>query len=294
MKKLFSTILLLCLCFGVVSCTPDEPEISYESEIINQETGFKYLEIVERYGVIWGLETKERHIPNKTIEFMGKKYTGKYDYSYAPMNDLMPSYKSYYDSDNKVRFEIDDATGKVIGFSRNSMDVAAEEKTNNSTPDYQKFLIDTRKIAEEYIGDISECKIFFESLDLNRSDNSFGYGFKVNYIKKEQGYPTSEFVLISMSHSGIIEDFRVGHIGAFDDFTEEIDKVKVRESIDATLLNRYNETGATIKDIVVSEEYLFKTSDGKVCLLSDVTVYLTLSDGTETIEHPLMSTLIKN
>lgn len=294
MKKTLSIILLLCLCFGVVSCTPDEPEISYESEIINQETGFKYLEIVERYGVIGGLETKERHIPDKTIEFMGKKYTGKYDYSYAPMNDLMPSYKSYYDSDNKVRFEIDDATGKVIGFSRSSMDVAAEEKTNNSTPDYQKFLIDTRKIAEEYIGDISECKIFFESLDLNRSDNSFGYGFKVNYIKKEQGYPTSEFVLISMSHSGIIEDFRVGHIGAFDDFTEEIDKVKVRESIDATLLNRYNETGATIKDIVVSEEYLFRTSDGKVCLLSDVTVYLTLQDGTEAIEHPLVSTLIKN
>ena len=294
MKKSISIILLLCLCFGVVSCTPDEPEISYESEIISHETGFKYLEIVERYGVIGGLETKERQIPDKTIEFMGKKYTGKYDYSYAPMNDLMPSYKSYYDSDNKVRFEIDDATGKVIGFSRSSMDVAAEEKTNNSTPDYQKFLMDTRAMAEEYIGDISECKIFFESLDLNKSDNCFGYGFKVNYIKKEQGYPTSEFVLISMSHSGIIEDFRVGNIGAFDDFTEEIDKVKVRESIDATLLNRYNETGATIKDIVVSEEYLFRTSEGKICVISDVAVYHTLPDGTENIEFFLMSTIIKN
>ena len=294
MKKTLSIILLLCLCFGVVSCTPDEPEISYESEIINQETGFKYLEIVERYGVIGGLETKERHIPNKTIEFMGKKYTGKYDYSYAPMNDLMPSYKSYYDSDNKVRFEIDDATGKVIGFSRNSMDVAAEEKTNNSTPDYQKFLIDTRKIAEEYIGDISECKIFFESLDLNRSDNSFGYGFKVNYIKKEQGYPTSDYISISITHSGIIEEFRIGCIGAFDDFEQEIDADKVKESINSKLSSFYGEKGSTINDIVFADEYLFKTSDGKVCLLSDVTVYLTLSDGTENIEFFLMSTIIKN
>lgn len=294
MKKLFSIILLLCLCFGVVSCTPDEPEISYESEIISHETGFKYLEIIERYGNVWGESVKERHIPDKTIEFMGEKYTGRYNSSCTPMNGLLPSYKSYYDSDNKVRFEIDDATGKVIGFSRSSMDVAAEEKTNNSTPDYQKFLIDTRKIAEEYIGDISECKIFFESLDSNRSDNSPGYGYKVNYIKKEQGYSTSEFVLISMSHSGIIEDFAIGHIGAFNDFEQEIDADKVKENIKSKLSSFYGEKGSTINDIVFADEYLFKTSDGNVCLLSDVTVYLTLSDGTETIEHPLMSTLIKN
>lgn len=294
MKKSISIILLLCLCFGVVSCTPDEPEISYESEIID-ENGFFNLVIFERHGAV-GIEESitERHMPDKTIEFMGKAYTGRYQHSSIPIKGLLPSYKAYYDAKNKVSFYVDEITGNVIYFARNTQDVIAEEKQAIERGNVHTVLFNARNIANEYVGNISEYHITIDGLDENPIDNTDGYGWNVTYTKNVQGYPTSDYISISITHSGIIEEFRIGCIGAFDDFEQEIDADKVEESIKSKLSSFYGEKGSTINDILFADEYLFKTSDGKVCLLSDVTVYLTLPDGTETIEHPRVSTLIKN
>ncbi len=291
MKKTLSIILLLCLCLGMASCAPDEPEVSYKSEIESEI--FVGLIVFERYGLIAGESLVERRMPDKTIEFMGKTYAGEYQETSIPIKNLLPSYKAYYDAENKVNFRVDEITGNVIYFARDTDDVIQEEKMTDAVPNVET-IIEAKKIAQRYVDDLSEYHIILEDLDENPIDNCIDYGRKITYIKNIQGYPTSDYISISITNSGIIQEFRIGDIGAFDDFEQEIDTDKVRESINSKLSSFYGEKGSTINEFMLSDEYLFKSSDGKIYLLSDVLVYLTLPDGTETIEHKLMSTLIKS
>ena len=296
MKKLLAILLTLVLCLGMlVGCGPDSTdEISYNTDTF--ETDTISIDVFSRHAIITGESENKRHQPDASITVGGNEYTAEYSNHWYSVRGLMPDRISYYIEENNAHVNIDANSGKLVRFSRSMYDVAKEEKEKNpnSYSTEQNYIV-AYDIAKEYVGDISRYdKVTIRYLDANPLDNGMNYGTEVTFTKTIQGYLTSDIVTVGISNSGIIETIAVGHTGAFDDFNETIDREKVNESINARIKEECDKDGATIDSISYLDQRLFKSTDSKYYLVTDLFLYVTLSNGEKTTMYRTLITNISD
>ena len=284
MKKTFSIILLLCLCLGVVSCSPEEKvynsKISSEAFVLHtvpEKEVYVYFDYI--------MPPDGEHRKPKVVSFNGETYTSeKYDYTENDYKYGSAMKRDYYYAGNGVSFAVESGTDRLVYFHQ-SFDIR-EETANGETPP----LTIAQEIAKQYLGDLSSYDTKREFLYV--SENGEDYATKYTYTKSVQGYSTTDFLSVTVTNSGKIESFSAGQIGAFDSI-EKINTEKVEESINNVLAEKFEKDGVVITEKLSFGKRIVLLESKEVHLASCYCVWTKGADGAEKYEYVTVLTYLE-
>ena len=270
MKKTLSIILLLCLCFGVVSCTPEEK--SYISEI--SDIAFDCDAYFDNEAWFFSSYLK---LEPKTIELKGVEYMGEYEETEANDDYGGNIKRDYYYVGDGVSFAVESGTDRIVYFRQAFLDL----KTESVRGETSKLTI-AQDIAKQYLGDLFLYDLKSETLYV--SENGVDYGTKYTYTKRVQGYSTTDFLCVSVTNSGKIEKLSIGQTGAFDSI-EKINTEKIEESISNVLAENFEKDGTVITEKLSCGKRIVLLESGEVHLASCYYVWTKGADGAEKYEY---------
>ena len=223
----------------------------------------------------------EKNVLDKTIEFDGVKYKGKYLKSIV---DLNMSYTTQeFRTDEGIRFSIRSDTKQLVAFTvMNNKYFETEPYLDDIENSAQVASDIADNIARQYLDDIDSYTLKKTSAvnETERDGKIYTYtNYRFRYIKVINGYETSDGLYISVNSKGHFVAFNADDIGAFDDIEVSFDETKVNDSLDKKISELYEKTGYTVMGKEIKDKKLAKTPDGDVCIVANIKLSLQDKNG---------------
>lgn len=216
------------------------------------------------------------NISDKTIVFDSIEYTGVYKKS---VTNRMNSYVTdEYKSKDGVEFEIRSDTNELVGiFFRSSKDFRL---TEISKPEkeltYEMLIATATSIASRCVDDISDYSLIVGEVEtyfytvMGTEHEMLCY--PITYVRKINGYPTSDYITIRITDKGSLASIICGDIYAFKNVSVNFDETAVTKSISDKLDSIYEEY--QVKSFSFNDQRIVCTPNKEIGILSDISVKL--------------------
>ena len=299
MKKILSLLLALTFCFiALISCGNEESSSSQsessqesisqsQSEENNSETNSETIPEKEYRSYIfrdvmdikydtWLVEGSMCPITDSYEKIINGKVYSPTLKNYAFLYDGYLTATYYYDSNSGARFiteKTDNETSienaKVFYFSCPVEDKSMERFKKSETP-VPKIVMD---FAKEYnITDFSLYNLDTIGVEVSPGTNSGFYATKYTFSRKVNGYSTTDYLSITVTFGGTIEEFSIGQIGAFDEVEKTVDFEKVEESVKKELEYECYKLDVDMTAVSPRSSRLIKRDDGRIVLAQVFTI----------------------
>jgi hypothetical protein len=127
--------------------------------------------------------------------------------------------------------------------------------------------------AKEYnITDFSLYNLDIIGVQVAVGTNSGLYATKYTFSRKINGYSTTDYLSITVTFGGTIEEFSIGQIGAFDEVEKTVDFEKVEESVKKELEYECYKLDVDMTAVSPQSSRLIKRDDGRIVLAQVFTI----------------------
>ena len=253
----FCACLLLAACLS--GCAVGEPE-SYQCFIVDGLADRYYRAPEVEY---WqGLHFKADDTSDRSGYALGNHYTGTYVHS--EFNSPNSFITDKYRCENGIEFQLRRDTGETVSVNFRPV-IDSEEQS--ALPDVENpneaLAAIAREVAAEFVRDLSE---YTETLSDAWTDRFGVMSYSFSFVKKIEGYSTSDCILVSLNSKGTLLSFRVEDVNAFDDVDLSFDKRAVEQSIREKTEAAFAGSILTVTDITMGKQRIVLTPDGLICV----------------------------
>ena len=207
-----------------------------------------------------------------TVTFLGKDYTAAYQFSFV-FPDYSTPFDQYYASD--VAFCVESGTDRIFDISFIPGDAL-------SAPDVEEPRAHAITLAEQMAQQLdidisSRSMLVTESDETYRGENGdHPYTrYKITFATTLGGIPTTDRVTFSITSSGLCTGVRFGESGGFEGLaTPSFDAQTVDDQVYSKLVSAgaKEQPELLLTDYEVVDRYLFRTSEGRLVVQSEVTL----------------------
>lgn len=200
-----------------------------------------------------GSNIKE-NMPDKSCEFAGVTYTGKYINTECVKT--FSYFQDNYRCDNGYEFSLNSDTGELVKISLTNKEFFETEYLREDIENpYESALIQAQNIADDFVDNLDDYEVQVTTRTYQKEIDGKSYEFdyyKIIYVKMIAGFESSDYVGITISSKGSVLAAVVGDIGAFDSLEAEISEDKIEKSINTKIQDAFKSYS---KDISCEIEY---------------------------------------
>lgn len=222
--------------------------------------------------------TKENKVgSSRTVSYNGVQYIGQYDNSLVK---VFTSYETdYYKTESGIDFGVNSQTGDLVYLNLMTNEYFETEPYLDDVADPAGTALALAKsIAKDFVDDISEYEITIdEPYPQYKKKDGRTYTYYLHdiwFMRKIQGYNTSDRLYIRVTSKGNLAQISLGDINAFKGKTISFDVDKVNTSISDKVKKAYENTSCMLTDFTVGNQYICKLPNGQICIHSNVPVKL--------------------
>ena len=223
----------------------------------------------------------EENVPDKTIEFNGVKYTGKYDWSIV--GRAMSFTTQIFWTDEGFCFSIRSDTQQLISFTTMNKEYFETEPRLKDVENSAQVASDLADdIIKQYLGStdgytlektVEEDEYIIDGITYTLKK------YRFTYERKIKGYDSSDWITVLVTSKGHVVSFNIGDLGVFDDAEIDFDDDKLDESLFNKINEIYEKTGYTVLEMKIAHKEIGKTPDGDVCVIASVELSLQDKNG---------------
>lgn len=300
MKKILSLILIMALCFAILSsCGNTEITPTTGSTTGTQASTTATVPLAEIFGATLpavkapggsGLTEYRSYVcalanssyaPKMEIDFSNDKegiappfssikvnFEGtEYNLSYTTSSRKTGNmYRKHTYSFSTLSLYMNEATQECVGFWFTPAEFAADDKL----PDIENFEDEFLNMSDEYVSQFINTKDYERTYEIPKFNSLANTKiYKVIYTKYYNGIKTNDTVDIEITSKGKIKSLHINNVGAFDDITKEIDIDKVNQSVEDKV---YTSCSREVLDCEISDQYLGFTPEGDLIVISHVNI----------------------
>lgn len=245
---------------------------SFVTDVANDDISGT-IELDTEYAEGYSFFEKE-DMPNQACMFYGKSYEGVYDQSlkvrYTSFNA-----DQYQTEDGRFIFYLRSDTGTLYSFSVVDPEAGHISISHKESEDLQAVALSMAEtIAKQYLSNIEAYEVKIKPILPLTEDDSTGY--RVTYVKKIQGFETSDYLTVAVDGDGYFRSMALGELNGFDAFEETIqfDTDTVDQSILEKVKELYGTTYYQYHSHEITSQKICRTKDGKFGIYSSVFVTL--------------------
>lgn len=296
MKKKTVMLLICAILIGMCGCKAEKLE-KYQSVVISTANDGTGISVDRNY---WdGVFVKKDSLQgvSRTIQCNNNQYSGTYMWS---ITDKLESYVTdIYVTEDRVRFGLHERTGEVVLINLMTKDFFDTEPYLDDVKNPEENALEYAKtIAKTYVTSIDEYEILVDEPSVYYKERD-GQTYKISYhmitfAKKIGGFFTSDYISVKISSKGNLASISMGDIGAFDKFNIEIDEDLLQTSVLTKVSDACKKAKYDAMDPEVNDQKLAVTPDGQVCVYSEASVTISVTEEKEVVTGLSILTVIED